>query len=355
MSNKVLVINLGSTSTKVAFYESGKEIFNESISHSGEELSACPDIMSQKDLRKKSILNLLDEKGISLNDLDCMISRGGVCKPVKSGIYYLDGEMLEDVKSMKYGVHATSVGCIIASEIGEEYNIPAITANPSTVDEFCSFARYTGVKEWPNVSKFHALNQKAIAERYSKEINKPYESLNLIISHLGGGFSIAAHEKGLVIDVNNGLDGVGPFSPERAGTLPIGTVIDACYNSSLTEDEMMYKIKGGGGLMSHLGTNSGLEVEERINNGDKHAEEVYEAMAYHIAKEIGGVATALKGEVDALIFTGSLSYSERLIGWIKERVSFLGPVILMPGENEMLALAENAFAFLNDEKEVSKY
>lgn len=355
MSNKVLVINLGSTSTKVAVYDSGEELFKENILHSGEELAACPDIMDQKDLRKDSILNLLDNHKLDLHDLNCVISRGGVCKPIKSGIYYLSGQMLEDVKSCRYGIHATSVGCIIASEIGEEYNIPAITANPSTVDEFCTFARYTGVKEWPNVSKFHALNQKAIAQRYSKEINKSYDSLKLIVLHLGGGFSIAAHEKGLIIDVNNGLDGTGPFSPERAGTLPIGDVIHACYNSGLSEDEMMYKIKGGGGLMSHLGTNSGLEVEERINNGDKHAEEVYEAMAYHISKEIGGAAAVLKGEVDAIIFTGSLSYSERLIGWIKERISFIGPIVLMPGENEMLSLAENAFKFLNGEENISNY
>lgn len=355
MVYKTLVINLGSTSTKIAAYKNLEGIFKLFINHPQNELSNFTDIWEQKDFRKEKILNALELNGYKLSEFNCIACRGGNVRPVPGGTYIVCEEMLNDIRSEKYGTHPTGLGSIIAYELGIEAGIPVVTADPPVTDELCNLARYSGVKEISRMSSFHALNQKRTARHIAKEHGLEYSDLNYIVVHMGGGISVAAHEKGRVIDVNNSLDGDGPFSCERAGTVPVGDVIRMCFSGNYTEKQMIKKIKGTGGLMSYLGTNSGLEVEDRIKNGDSYAAEVFEAMAYQISKEIGAVAAVLKGKVDGILLTGSLAYCERLTDWIKERTEFIAPIYLCAGENEMISLAESAFRYLSGEEEAQKY
>ena len=355
MKYKILTINLGSTSSKIAVYFNLNEQFKISINHSKNELSEFSTIWDQKDFRKNIIIETIDEKGFKLQDFDVIACRGGCVKPIPGGIYIVDEEMIEDLKSEKYGSHPTNVGNLIAYELGKSAGVSVITADPPMSDELCRFARYSGIKEISRISSFHVLNQKRTARRVAKEINREYEELNLIVVHLGGGISVAAHQKGKTIDVNNALDGEGPFSCERAGSLPCGDLIKMCYSNKYTLEEMLKKINGKGGLMSYLETNSGLEVEDRIKNGDSYAKEIFETMAYQVSKEIGANAAVLKGKVDAIVLTGSLANSQNLVNWIKERTGFIAPIYLSPGENEMLSLAENAYNYLTGEDEAKIY
>lgn len=355
MGYKMLIMNLGSTSTKIAVYNDLDEKFKVSIPHSQEELSGFQTIWDQKEFRKERILNTLEEKGYTLKDFQGIACRGGNVKPIPSGTYALCKEMIDDIRSEKYGVHPTGVGNIIAYEMGQEIGIPVVTADPPVTDELCNLARYSGMKEIARMSSFHALNQKRTGRKIAGEIGKDYSELNLIIAHLGGGVSVAAHEKGKVIDVNNALDGDGPFSSERSGSVTALDLIKMCYSGKYTEKEMVKKVKGQGGLMSYIGTNSGLEVEEKIKNGDAYALEVFEAMAYQISKEVGSAASVLKGKVDGIVLTGSLAHSQRLTNWIKDRTSFIAPLYLCPGENEMISLAENTYRFLSGEEQAKQY
>lgn len=355
MRYRMLILNLGSTSTKVSVFDGNIEVAKESLHHSQEELNQYPRVPDQKDLRKNAIKGFLSRGKFDLSEFDCIVARGGCSKPIEGGIYRITPDMLADIESEKYGLHISNVGCFIAYELSQEYNIPVITADTVKTDEMAPLARYSGLKELTRVSTFHSLNQKAIARKHAMTVGKEYQDMNLIVVHLGGGVSVGAHEKGRVIDVNNGLDGDGAFSPERSGTLPVGSLISLCFSGKHTEAELQKMICGKGGLMSYLGTNSGMEVEERIHKGDKEAREVLEAMAYQVAKEIGGAACVLKGKLDAILITGSLAYSEDLTDWIKERVSFLAPVYLHPGENEMLSLAENGMRFLSGKECPKEY
>ncbi len=350
-----LVLNLGSTSTKVAVFSGDKPLFKETIRHSSEDLEKFQSIWDQQEYRKKAILGKLEEKGIDLNSISVITSRGGNTRPIPGGIYVINENMLKDMKSGKYGTHPTNVGALIAYQLGKELGVPVLTVDPPVTDEFCSLARYSGIKGIDRISSFHALNQKATARKTAAELGKRYDEVNLIVVHLGGGISVAAHEKGKVIDVNNALDGDGPFSPERAGTIPAGDLVKLCFSGKYTRDEVLKMLTGKGGLVSYLGTNSGLEVEERISNGDREALEVFEAMAYQVSKEIGAAAAVLKGCVDGIALTGSLAYSERLVNFIRERVSFISPIYVNPGENEMEALAEGALRYLNGEEKPLLY
>lgn len=355
MKQTMFILNLGSTSTKVAVYEGTTEIAKESLQHSQADLSSYPKVPDQKDFRKEAIRGFLDRGGFDLSTFDCIVARGGCSKPIEGGIYRITPDMLEDINSGVYGVHISNVGCQIAYELSLEYQIPVVTADTVRTDELGRLARYTGLAEMKRVSTFHALNHKAIARGHARTVGKAYEDMNLVVAHMGGGISVAAHEKGRVVETNNALDGDGPFSPERAGALPVGSLVRMCFSGQYTEEQMQKKICGQGGLMSYLGTNSGLEVEDRIEAGDNTAREVYEAMAYQTAKAIGSAACVLKGQLDGILITGSLAYSELLTGWVKERVSFLGPVYLYPGENEMLSLAENGVLFLSGKVKPKSY
>lgn len=351
----ILIINLGSTSTKVAVSKSGNILFTESVNHPAEELKQFKTIIDQYELRKNTILVVLTNKGVSLGDLSAVASRGGNMKPIPGGIYEICPAMIDDMKSGKFGQHPNMCGGIVAYDLGKELDIPALTVDPPTVDEMCVSARYSGIPQIKRQSSFHALNQKATARKIAARLGKDYEDVNLIVAHLGGGISVGAHRKGKVVDVNNALDGDGPFSPERAGTLPAGDLVKLCFSGDYTRDQVLRLVQGGGGLVAYLGTTSGLEIEKRITEGDAVAAEVFEAMSYQVAKEIGACAAVLEGRVDAIALTGSLAYSKRVTDSLKEKVSFIAQVLSDPGENEMEALAAGAMRYFNGEEQLSIY
>ena len=352
---RLLIINPGSTSTKIAIYDNEKPVFEETLRHSNEELAPYATIFDQYEFRKNVILDTLNAKGINITKLSAVIGRGGLLKPLEGGTYRVNGRMLEDLKTGVSGQHASNLGGIIANEIASQLNIPAFIVDPVVVDEMEDIARVSGMPEIDRISLLHALNQKAVAKRAAKELGKDYGDVNLIVAHMGGGVSVGAHKKGRIIDVNNALDGEGPMSPERAGTLPIGSLLKLCFSGQYTEEEIKKKLVGKGGLVAHLGTNDGREVVKRIEAGDKKAELVYSAMAYQVAKEIGSCAVVLGGDIDAICLTGGLAYDKMLTRWIEERVSFLAKVLMFPGEDEMIALAQGGLRILNGEEEAKEY
>jgi butyrate kinase len=356
-SRRILVINLGSTSTKVAVHESepGKMLFTDSVNHPAEQLKPFKTIFDQYELRKETILGVLAKHGMSLDEIDCIASRGGNSKPIPGGIYEISASMIDDMKSGKFGQHPNMCGGIVARDLGEQRNIPALTVDPPTMDELCVYARYSGIPQIRRQSSFHALNSKATARKIATQLGKHYEEVNLIVVHLGGGISVGAHQKGQVVDVNNSLDGDGPFAPERAGALPAGDLVRLCFSGEYSREQVLKLLQGGGGLVAYLGTTSGLEIEKMISEGDTVAAEVFEAMSYQVAKEIGACAAVLSGRVDAIALTGSLAYSERLTSSLKGRISFIAPVLLDPGENEMDALAAGAMRYFNGEERLSVY
>jgi butyrate kinase len=353
---KILVINPGSTSTKIAVYDGRNSIFLKTVKHSLEQLARYEKISDQYEFRKEVILNELIHAEIDIEKIDAVVGRGGLIKPIESGVYEVNEAMKEDLRKGVMGEHASNLGGLIADDIAKSLpHARAFIADPVVVDELEDVARITGLPEMPRRSVFHALNQKAVARSFASSRDKKYKDINVIVAHMGGGITVGAHRKGKVIDVNNGLDGYGPFSPDRAGTLPTGALVDACYSGEFTYEEMRKKISGNGGLMAHLGTNQVHEVEEMIENGDAHAKLVLEAMAYQISKAIGGAAAVLKGLVDGVILTGGIANSEFVVDYIKARVAYLAPVIVYPGEDEMKALAENANNALSGVVEVKEY
>jgi len=352
---RMLVINPGSTSTKIAVFDDLNPVFVETLRHSSEELAPYNTIFEQYEFRKNVILSALKEKNVPIESLNAVVGRGGLLKPIEGGTYNVNEKMIEDLKIGVQGQHASNLGGVIAYEIAKSVNIPAFIVDPVVVDEMDEIARISGMPEIQRKSIFHALNQKAVAKRYAKEHGKKYEELNLIVAHLGGGISVGAHRKGRVVDVNNALDGEGPFSPERTGSLPVGDLVKLCFSGKYTLDEIKKKITGKGGLMAYFGTNDARDVKKMMDEGNKEAELVYKAMAYQVAKEIGMCSTVLKGEVDAIILTGGLAYGKEFVEWIKERISFIAPVVVYPGEDEMLALAEGGLRVLRGEETAKEY
>ena len=352
---RLLIINPGSTSTKIAIFDNEKPVLEETLRHSNEELAPFGTIIEQYEFRKNVILDTLNANGINITKLSAVVGRGGLLKPLESGTYRVNSKMLDDLRHRPMGHHASNLGAIIAHEIASQLGIPAFIVDPVVVDEMDEIARISGMPEIERISLLHALNQKAVGRRAAADLNRKYEDLNLIIAHLGGGISVGAHRKGRVVDVNNALDGEGPFSPERAGGLPIGGLIKLCFSGKYTLDEIKKKITGKGGLVAYLGTNDGREVVRMIEGGNKKAELVYRAMAYQVAKEIGACAAVLEGKVDAVCLTGGLAYDKHLTGWIKERVEFIGEVKVYPGEDEMIALAEGGLRVLREEEAAREY
>ena len=354
MKENILVVNPGSTSTKVAiFNQEGKEIFNETISHSTEELSQFKSLLEQCPVRKKIILNTLKKKKIDFNSLRAIIGRGGVLKALEAGTYEVNNKLINDLKNSPIE-HASNLGGIIAHEIAEEIDVPAYIADPVSVDEFTDIARISGLKEIERKSLLHTLNIRANAFRYAKEQGKKFEELNLIVAHLGGGISIAPIKKGKIIDVNNANDG-GPFSPERTGSLPNKALIHLCYSGEYSEKELYKLITHQGGLVSYLGTNDLREVMKKIDQGDKYAELIFEGMCYQIAKEIGAMAAVLRGKVEVIILTGGIAHNEILVNKIKDYTSWIAPVVVYPGEEEMKALAQAVIRAIDGVEKVKIY
>lgn len=355
MSKNLLIINPGSTSTKIGVFQDEKELFQETLRHSSDEIAKYETIFDQMDFRKDIIVNILKEKNFDLNSLSAVVGRGGLLKPMASGTYTVNKKMLEDLKIGVQGQHASNLGGMLANKIAEELNIPSFIVDPVVVDELDDVARVSGVPELPRLSKFHALNQKAVAKRYAKENNVKYEDLNLIVVHMGGGVSVGAHKDGRVIDVNNALDGEGPFSPERAGTVPVGQLIKMCYSGEFTEKEIYTKIVGKGGYVAYLNTNDARDVLKLMEAGDKNAELYFNAFIYQVSKSIGEMSAVLKGKVDRIILTGGIAYSEKVAEEIRKRIGWISEITVYPGEDELLALAQGALRVLNGEEEVKEY
>ena len=377
----ILVINPGSTSTKIAVYDDEKPILLRTINHSAEELSQFDDVLEQQTFRKQVLLNELQQAHLPMN-FDAVIGRGGLVKPLEGGVYEINEQMVIDTHSgIAMHNHACNLGCLIAYEIALE--IPgcrAFIADPGVVDELNDYARISGSPMMNRICIWHALNQRAIAQRYAAEIGRRYEDLNLIVCHMGGGISIAAHEHGRAVDANNALDGEGPFSPERAGSLPAADLIRLCFSGKYTEKQLLKRIAGKAGLNAHLGTNDVKEIIRRIRiagkaglnahlgtndvkeiirrieqDGDEHARLVLDAMIYHVAKNIAAESAVLCGEIDAILLTGGLARSEYIVSRLRQRIDFLAPVHCFPGEDEMGALALNALGVLQGKRPVKVY
>lgn len=352
---KLLVINPGSTSTKIAVFDNEKIIFEETLRHSVEELKNYKTIFDQYEFRLDIIVEALEKNSIDIEELDAVVGRGGLLKPIEGGTYHVNDSMLEDLKKGVQGEHASNLGGILAYDIAKKVDGQAFIVDPVVVDELEDIARISGLKEIERISIFHPLNQKAVARRHAESKNKKYEDLNFIVAHLGGGISIGAHKKGRVIDVCNALDGEGPFSPERSGSLPVGDLVKLAYSGDYSYEDMKKMITGNGGIVSYLGTNNAIEVGERMHSGDKKAELVYKAMAYQVSKEIGAMAAVLEGEVDDILLTGGIAYDEEFTSWIVDSVKFIADVTIYPGEDELSALAEGGLRVLRGEEESKEY
>jgi butyrate kinase len=355
MKHLILAINPGSTSTKIAIYENQVEVFKKSIRHQTEDIQAFGSVFEQFAFRKKTILDALDDTEYRLEDFSAIVGRGGMLRPIESGTYKVNDKMIQDMKEAKRGEHASNLGCVIAKELADKVSIPSFIVDPVAVDEMDDHARYTGMPELKRASLFHALNQKAVALKASASLNKPYKETNLIVAHLGGGISVGAHKKGRVVDVNNALDGDGPMSPERSGSVPIGPLYKMVFSGQYTLEEMKRKNYGKGGLVAYLGTNDGYEIEKRVKNGDKEAKFIVEVMCYQIAKEIGSAAAVLKGQVDAIVLTGGLAYDSFMMDYIKDHVSFIADILIFPGEDEMEALAYGALRVITNQETAKDY
>jgi butyrate kinase len=352
---KILVINPGSTSTKIAVFENTRPLFLKVIKHSSEDLKSFETINDQLHFRKDLIMQNLNAEKTDLSDITIVIGRGGLIKPIKSGVYEVNARMKEDLLNCTYGEHASNLGGLIADEIAQLLpDANAIIADPVVVDELQDVARLTGHPLFERKSIFHALNQKAIGRSYAHSVNRKYEDLSLIIVHLGGGISIGTHYKGKVIDVNNGLDGEGPMSPERSGTLPVGDLIRACFSEKYTYKELKKMVTGEGGFVAYFGTNDAYKIELMAKN-DPKAKLIQDALGYQVAKYIGASAAVLEGKVDAIILTGGLAHNHVLTDYISHHVSFIAPVMIFPGEDEMKALAMNALMVLNHQIECKHY
>ncbi|MBR5656135.1 MAG: butyrate kinase [Prevotella sp.] len=350
----ILVINPGSTSTKIAVYDDTKPMLLRSIQHTPEELSQYEEITDQFEFRKQIVINELKRMNVPF-DFAAVIGRGGLAKPVAGGVYEINQKMLDDTRAAIHK-HACDLGCIIAYEIAKD--IPgcrSFIADPGVVDELNDYARISGSPLMNRICIWHALNQRAIARRFANEIGKEYEDLNLIICHLGGGISIAAHDHGRAVDANNALDGEGPFSPERAGSLPAADLIRLCFSGKYTEAQLLKRIAGQAGLNAHLGTNDMKDLEKRIEEGDEHTKLIVDAMIYHTAKNIAAESAVLCGKIDAILLTGGLARSQYVIKRLRERIDFLAPTYCYPGEDEMEALASNAWEVLQGHREARVY
>ena len=352
---RILVINPGSTSTKIAVYEDEKPLLLRRLSHKAEEIAGFPSVFAQKDFRLGVVLRELAKGEVDMN-FNAVIGRGGLARALPGGVYEVDEQMCADVQNA-VRQHVCNLGCIIAYEIARTIaGCRAFIADPSVVDELEDEARISGSPLCPRVPVWHALNQRAIARRYAREHGKRYEDLNLIVCHMGGGTSVAAHRHGRAVSVNNALDGEGPFSPERAGTLPAADLVRLCFSGRFTQDELLHRIAGEAGLAALLGTTDVREIVDRIEHaGDERAKFYLDAMIYHTAKAIAAEGAVLEGDIDSILLTGGVAHSEYVTSRLRRRIAFLAPVHVYPGEDEMQALALNALEALRGRQEVKKY
>ncbi|MBC1704159.1 butyrate kinase [Listeria welshimeri] len=353
MSFDVLTINPGSTSTKLAVYQGDKVLFEETVRHRMQEFADFNNVQEQFDFRWQVLRRVIDAFGYDVNNLDAVVGRGGLLRPVAGGTYMVTEKMLADLKTNKYGEHASNLGAMLAKKLADTLDIPSFIVDPVVVDEMQPIARFSGNELIARKSIFHALNHKAAGRKIAKKLGSDYEKMNFVIAHLGGGISVAAHRQGKAVDVNNALDGDGPFSPERSGSLPMNDFLEACFSGKWNKRELHDFIIGRGGMISYLGTNSMLEVEAKVKAGDEKAIQAFDAMAYQVSKEIGACSTVLHGKIDAIILTGGLARSDLFTSKIIEQTNWIASVIIEPGEDELEALnsgVQRVLAGLEKEK-----
>lgn len=354
MAIRSLIINPGSTSTKIAVFEDEEMLFDKTLRHTVDEISQYDTIFDQKQFRKDIIMECLKEQDFDIKTLDMVVGRGGLVKPIPGGTYKVNDALMEDLKVGPQGQHASNLGGVLAREIADEIGKPSFIVDPVAVDELQPVARISGIPDIQRSSIFHPLNQKAMARRYAKENGKRYEDINVIVAHMGGGVSVGAHKKGRVIDVSNALEGDGAFSPERAGGLPVGPLVRLCYSGKYTEKEMYKRLVGGGGFTAYLGSNDMVEITKKAET-DENAKLIVDAFIYQIAKDIGSRAAVLEGKVDAIILTGGIAYGKTVTDAIAKYVDWIAPVVVYPGEDELLALAQGGLRVLNGEEEAKDY
>lgn len=354
---RILTINPGSTSTKLAVYDNDKVIMSATARHDRADLDRQGSVLAQKKLRTTTVIDKLSEYGIKPESLDAIAGRGGLLRPIESGVYEINDVMLRDLSSAAAAVHASALGAVIAADIAElsGKKIPAYVVDPIVVDEMDRNAKLSGMPGIERVSIFHALNQKAIAKRCAADIGKNYNNCRFIVAHLGGGVTVGAHRYGRVVDVNDALSGEGSFTPERTGAIPAVPLIEMCYSGEYTKEEMISRVTKNGGMQSYLGTNDLKAAQKMINYGDEFAALVVDSMAYQVCKEIGAMYAVLEGRVDAIILTGGLAHSSRFTGSIKQRVDTLAPVYVYPGEDEMYSLMAGVLRVLKGEEQPSEY
>ena len=351
---RLLVINVGSTSTKVACFSGKDAVALENIVYRGEDLAHFPSLADQLPLREGDVLKFLEKNGIDLAAIDIVVSRGGLGKPAPAGAYRVDDAMRRDLLDGVYGKHPSALGPSMAYSFSRQFGMLAIVIDPPSTDEFEPLARISGIPEIERKSAFHALNQKMAARKYAAQIGKRYEEINVIVAHLGGGVTVGAHMRGRVVDCTHGL-AEGPFTPERAGALPTMELIDLALSGKLDKKQLQVRLVGKGGLAAYLGTTDARKVEGMVQAGDSKARLIFESMAYQIAKDIGAMSTVLQGRIDGIIITGGLAHSGMLTGWVEERIRFLAPVFVYPGEDEMAALAEGGTRVLLKEEDIKEY
>ncbi|MCY8977134.1 butyrate kinase [Bacillus atrophaeus] len=352
---RILILNPGSTSTKIGVFHNERCIFEVTLRHNAEELQRFHSIIDQYGFRKRQILESLHEQGINISKFDAVCARGGLLRPIEGGTYEVNDVMIEDLKSGYAGQHASNLGGIIAREIADGLNIPSYIVDPVVVDEMSALAKISGMPEIERKSIFHALNQKAVARQAAASLGKRYENMKMIVTHMGGGITVGVHDRGKVADVNNGLHGEGPFSPERAGTVPAGDLVDLCFSGKYTREDIMKKLVGTGGLLGYLDTTDAVRVENMIQSGDEKARLIYNAMAYQVAKEIGAASAVLKGEVEVIVLTGGLAYGKSFVSSIRSYIDWISDVLVYPGENELQSLAQGALRVLLGEEQSKRY
>ena len=355
MAYRVFTVNPGSTSTKVALFEDTTKIFSRNVSHDAGMLRQIGRIPDQLPYRKQLIQEALESEGISLQGVDAISGRGGGLPPMRSGVYEINERMCEDAREGKGVMHAGLLGPLLAREFADEFSAKAFVVNPPGTDELCDYARVTGFSDVFRISRVHALNMKEAAIRYAASIGKSYEDLNLITVHLGGGISVTANEKGVMIDTVDISNGDGHMAPTRSGFIPAKSLIQMCFSGKYTEEELQARVNRNGGWVDHLGTSDAQEIEAMIAGGDQYADLIYHATMYQVAKSIGAYATVLKGKVDAILISGGIAHSKMFTEGVIERVSYIAPIVLMPGEFEMEALAAGAIRVLEGTEEVREY
>jgi len=354
-SFRILVINPGSTSTKMAVFEAEAEKMQHTISHPAAQLKPFQRIVDQTEFRLNLVRAFLASQSIEPKSLQAVVARGGLLKPIPSGVYAVNKAMLADLLEARYGEHASNLGAVLAHRIAQEAGCPAYIVDPVVVDEMEDIARLSGLPELKRKSIFHALNHKSAAREAARMIGKTYEEICIIVAHMGGGISVGAHRNGRVIDVNNALDGDGPFSPERSGSLPVGQLVNLCFSGSFTLAEMKRKLVGGGGLVAFRGSNSFTDLKKAMDAGDANAVLLYEAMACKVSQEIAKHSATLKGKIDCIVLTGGLAKDDTFTAKIIERIKHLAPVRVIPGEREMLSLARGALAVLAKQEKTMEY